>query len=188
MVANNELPDKAFRHAGSRCSVALLGLSLTVLLASGPALADDLPQRKSGLWAFTSQDNAFADWKMCVDDTSYNLVESDIWSDFRDECEVQSFDRDGASYKLAAKCLSGFTGAADLFVALDGDFSTRYRLSIRTESAGLSGEMVVQSSTLDAEFVGACPEGLVPGAKEMRGGMVVQPPEKTAPASDWAKP
>lgn len=188
MIANNELRDPESRRVAFLCPVSALGLSLAGLLSSGAAFAGDLPQRKAGLWTVTSQDNAFADWKMCVDDTLYNLVESDVWSDFKDECVVQSFERDGDNYKLAAKCDSSFAGAADLSVALDGDFSTRYRLSIRTESPGMGGQTVVQSSTLNAKFVGACPEGLAPGAKEMRGGMVVQPPKKTAPVFNWAKP
>lgn len=187
MIADSTMPDPDGRQVACRSAVAVAGLLLAGLLLSAPAFANALPQRKAGLWAVTSQDNAFADWKMCVDDARYNLVESDVWSDFTDECAVQSHEREGESYKFTAKCESGATGAVDLSVTLTGDFSTHYRLSVRTESAGPGGHTVVQSSTLDANFVGACPKELAPGAKEMRGGMVAQPPKKTAPASNWTK-
>lgn len=68
--------------------VALAGQLLAGLLPSGPVFTGQLPQRKAGLWVVTSEDNAFADRKRCVDDTRYNLLDSDVWSDFGDECVV----------------------------------------------------------------------------------------------------
>ncbi|PHV28818.1 hypothetical protein CSQ93_06540 [Janthinobacterium sp. BJB426] len=62
---------------------------------------------------------------------------------------------------------------ARLAVTFKGDLARAYTLSADA-TVQVNGKSKVQRTELAAMFQGACPAGLAPGAKKMRGGMVMK--------------
>ena len=124
-------------------------------------------QRASGLWKVTPATSPFS-WEICVDQARDRLIEDDLWSDFEQECTIDSQRREGDSYQFESTC-----PGARLAGSFRGDLATSYTLHSET-SMELNGKTEVQRMELAGVFLGACPAGLAPGAKKMRGGMVMK--------------
>ena len=124
-------------------------------------------QRATGLWKVTPATSPFS-WEICVDQRYDRLIDDDLWSDFEQECQIKTQSRDGDSYRVQASCPD-----AGLSATFKGDLAKAYTLSADT-TMELNGKTEVQRTELAAEFMGACPAGLAPGAKKMRGGMVLK--------------
>ena len=141
--------------------------AVVTALSLGAASATEVPARKSGLWIVKSQDNAFANWKMCVNDKNNTFLNSDVWSNFKKECKVRSLTGNGNGYTLISNCNSSLTGDVRLIVDFSGDFRTAYTFKSNTETMGLSQQVDRQTITVSASFAGECPAGMRPGMKRM---------------------
>ncbi|OEZ48487.1 hypothetical protein JAB1_30970 [Janthinobacterium sp. MP5059B] len=124
-------------------------------------------QRATGLWKVTPATSPFS-WEICVDQPRDRLIDDDLWSGFEQECKIESQSRQGDSYQFEAACPD-----ARLSGAFKGDLAKAYTLSADT-TVQVNGKNEVQHTELAAVFQGACPAGLAPGAKKMRGGMVMK--------------
>ncbi|WP_198043913.1 DUF3617 domain-containing protein [Janthinobacterium sp. 1_2014MBL_MicDiv] len=124
-------------------------------------------QRATGLWKVTPTTSPFS-WEICVDQDRDRLIDDDLWSDFEQECTIASQARDGDSYVFQSSC-----PGAMLAGHFKGDLAKAYTLSSDT-TMELNGKTEVQHLELEGVFQGACPAGLAPGAKKMRGGMVMK--------------
>ncbi|QKY09413.1 DUF3617 family protein [Janthinobacterium lividum] len=124
-------------------------------------------QRATGLWKVTPATSPFS-WEICVDQPRDRLIDDDLWSGFEQECKIESQSRQGDSYQFEAACPD-----ARLAGAFKGDLAKAYILSADT-TVQVNGKNEVQHTELAAVFQGACPAGLAPGAKKMRGGMVMK--------------
>ncbi|KAB0325348.1 DUF3617 family protein [Janthinobacterium sp. PLB04] len=124
-------------------------------------------QRATGLWKVTPATSPFS-WEICVDHPRDRLIDDDLWSGFEQECKIESQSRQGDSYQFEAGCPD-----ARLAGAFKGDLAKAYTLSADT-TVQVNGKNEVQHTELAAVFQGACPAGLAPGAKKMRGGMVMK--------------
>ncbi|QKY03846.1 DUF3617 family protein [Janthinobacterium lividum] len=124
-------------------------------------------QRATGLWKVTPATSPFS-WEICVDQPRDRLIDDDLWSGFEQECKIESQSRQGDSYQFEAACPE-----ARLAGAFKGDLAKAYTLSADT-TVQVNGKNEVQHTELAAVFQGACPAGLAPGAKKMRGGMVMR--------------
>ena len=124
-------------------------------------------QRATGLWKVTPATSPFS-WEICVDQQYDRLIEDDLWSDFEQECTIMSQSREGDSYQFQSSC-----PGAMLAGSFKGDLARAYTLTADT-TMELNGKTEVQRTELAGVFQGACPAGLAPGAKKMRGGMVMQ--------------
>ncbi|MGX9782311.1 DUF3617 domain-containing protein [Janthinobacterium lividum] len=124
-------------------------------------------QRATGLWKVTPATSPFS-WEICVDQPRDRLIDDDMWSGFEQECKIESQSRQGDSYQFEAACPD-----ARLAGAFKGDLAKAYTLSADT-TVQVDGKNEVQHTELAAVFQGACPAGLAPGAKKMRGGMVMK--------------
>ncbi|MCC7697196.1 DUF3617 family protein [Janthinobacterium sp. EB271-G4-7A] len=124
-------------------------------------------QRATGLWKVTPATSPFS-WEICVDQPRDRLIDDDLWSGFEQECKIESQSRQGDSYQFEAGCPD-----ARLAGAFKGDLAKAYTLSADT-TVQVNGKNEVQHTELAAVFQGACPAGLAPGAKKMRGGMVMK--------------
>ena len=145
--------------------MTILALS-TATFASAAEPAQRL-QRATGLWKVTPATSPFS-WEICVDHARDRLIDDDLWSDFEQECKIESHSRQGDSYHFQSSCPD-----ARLAVTFKGDLAKAYTLSADT-TVQISGKSEVQRTELAAVFQGACPAGLAPGAKKMRGGMVMK--------------
>lgn len=142
-------------------------LSLCAATAASAAEPAQRLQRASGLWKVTPATSPFS-WEICVDQQRDRLIDDDLWSDFEQECTIESQHRDGDSYVFQSSC-----PGARLAGSFNGDLNKAYTLTADT-TMELNGKSEVQRMALTGEFQGACPAGLAPGAKKMRGGMVMK--------------
>lgn len=142
-------------------------LSLCGVTAASAAQPAQRLQRASGLWKVTPATSPFS-WEICVDHERDRLIEDDLWSDFEQECTIESQHRDGDRYDFQSSC-----PGARLAGHFKGDLAKAYTLSSDT-TMELNGKAEVQHLALAGVFLGACPAGLAPGAKKMRGGMVMK--------------
>ena len=124
-------------------------------------------QRATGLWKVTPVTSPFS-WEICVDQQHDRLIDDDLWSDFEHECQIASQSRQGDSYTFQSSC-----PGARLAGSFKGDLAKAYTLTADTMME-LNGKTEVQRTELAGVFLGACPAGLAPGAKKMRGGMVMK--------------
>ncbi len=148
--------------------MAILSLcAATAATAASAAEPAQRLQRASGLWKVTPATSPFS-WEICVDHERDRLIEDDLWSDFEQECTIESQHRDGDSYVFQSSC-----PGARLAGSFNGDLNKAYTLTADT-TMELNGKSEVQRMALTGEFQGACPAGLAPGAKKMRGGMVMK--------------
>jgi hypothetical protein len=143
-------------------------LPLAALLASWPhatAAADDFPKRQSGLWVFDSPDNRLVKGSLCVDDTHTNFVETDIWSNFAQECVIIDSVGKLTSREIEANCKSSMTGKVRLAVTYDGDFISRYHFVSVSLFQGVGGKDDQLTSTVEAVYQGQCPDNMKPGMR-----------------------
>lgn len=143
-------------------------LPLVALLSSWPhvaAAADEFPKRQSGLWVFDSPDNRLVKGSLCVDDTRTNFVETDIWSNFAQECVVSNNVGSLGPQKIEANCQSSMTGKVKLTVTYDGDFKSRYHFVSVSLFEGMGGKDDQLTSTVEAVYQGQCPDGMKPGMR-----------------------
>jgi hypothetical protein len=148
--------------------MSLKYLPLVALLASWPnaaTAADDLPKRQSGLWVFDSPDNRLVKGSLCVDDTHTNFVETDIWSNFAQECVTTDSVGKVTSREIEANCKSSMTGKVKLTVTYDGDFTSRYHFVSVSLFQGIGGKDDQLISTVEAVYQGQCPNGMNPGMR-----------------------
>ena len=107
-------------------------------------------------------------WEICVDQQRDRLIDDDLWTDFEQECTIESQSRNGDTYQFQSSC-----PGARLAGSFKGDLARAYTLAADTVME-LNGKTEVQRTELAGVFLGACPAGLAPGAKKMRGGMVMK--------------
>ena len=142
-------------------------LSLCVATCAFAAEPAQRLQRATGLWKVTPATSPFS-WEICVDQQRDRLIEDDLWTDFEQECQIESQSRDGDTYQFQSSC-----PGARLDGSFKGDLAKAYTL-IADTTMELNGKTEVQRLELSGVFLGACPAGLAPGAKKMRGGMVMK--------------
>lgn len=147
-------------------------LPLVAVIVSWPSAAfaaDDFPKRQSGLWALDSPDNRLVKGSLCVDDTTTTFIETDIWSNFAQECVISNSVTNLRPGEFKANCQSSMTGKVDLTVTYDGDFTSRYRFVSVSLFEGVGGKDDQLISTVEAVYQGQCPDGMKPGMRA-RGG------------------
>lgn len=145
-------------------------LPLFALLAFWPqaaVAAEDFPKRQSGLWVFDSPDNRLVKGGVCVDDTHTNFVETDIWSNFAQECVLSNGTGKLRPREIKAHCQSSMTGKVKLTVAYDGDFESRYRFVSVSSYEGADGKDDQLISTVEAVYQGKCPDNMKPGTRTL---------------------
>lgn len=152
-----------------RSATLFLMTILPLCAATSAAAAEPAQrlQRATGLWKVTPASSPFS-WEICVDQERDRLIEDDLWTDFERECTIASQRREGDSYTFQSSC-----PGATLAGSFKGDLARAYTLTADT-TMELNGKSTVQRTELAGVFQGACPAGLAPGAKKMRGGMVMK--------------
>lgn len=152
-------------------------LSLALSMGSGIAvvLANDLPQRKSGLWEISvEQDGVPAvTMKQCVDsatDAKMQQSGSEMVEKMGGKCSKNSMEKVSGGYKGEAVC--EFSGSKMVATTnLKGDFDNGYSGEVTTK---YDPPFMGQSTTtmkMTGKYLGACTDGLVPGDMVMANGM-----------------
>lgn len=146
--------------------------ALASFVVASAAIAD-IPSRAPGLWVLESKDSPHANWSMCVDSSVDDFVDTDVWKDFRQECNVTSLHESETESVLKASCKFDDDDNVALTLTYSGDFKTSYRFESVT-SFKAAGEQVTQAIEASVTFHGECPAELRPGMKKMqRTGIVI---------------
>jgi hypothetical protein len=143
--------------------IAVFTLNSTIVLAN------DLPKRKSGLWHITGI--PFTNFKLCVDRSEDDVIETDIWSSHKDECVLDKLN----PQKNAATLTCAKGDVTNL--AWEGDFDTVYSVQMNSEFKA-KDKIHTLKQTVSGRYLGDCPENQVSGQKTLSTGLVLIPPEK----------
>ena len=134
----------------------------------GPALAQDYPKLKPGLWEVSSRTSAQSKDEppmkssMCLDDASAKEMYNASQGMMAGMCSKFDVKRDGNRYMSEAICsLGGSKMVAKSVMTLVGDASYRIE-GTSTYDPPFMG-MKEASTTVDAKHAGACKPGQKPG-------------------------
>ncbi|MCQ1854611.1 hypothetical protein [Neorhizobium galegae] len=104
---------------------------------------------------------------LCVDDTHTNFIETDIWSNFAQECVTFNSVGNLRPREIKAHCHSSMTGKVKLSVTYDGDFESSYHFVSVSSFEGADGKADQLISTVEAVFQGQCPGNMKPGTRTL---------------------
>lgn len=138
-----------------------------VMLPPVATAASEPPPRKAGLWVVTSKDNPFANWSACVGDKKDNFIDSDVWDNFANECQVAHTEKTADGETVFAYCESALSGKVKLLLEFSGDFQSEYKFQSTTVFTGKTGQEEGQTFTVDGRYAGVCPADLPVGRKKM---------------------
>ncbi len=140
------------------------------------AYADDLPQRKTGLWELTMTAGPGVPpqtMKQCIDsgtDAKLMKMGTDMAGKLGAQCETTGIKKVGAQYINESTCQMGTTKITSKSV-FAGDFNKEYSgETTATYDPPLMG-MANAKTTLAAKYLGDCEAGQAPGDMVMPGGI-----------------
>jgi len=154
--------------------------ALCALCLAGPALADDYPARKPGLWEISIQtDRAGARRPMgavqqCMDAATDKLMRDTGSAPGKRDCSKQDFRHEGGNLVVDSVCrIDMGTGAttATTHAVISGDFSSAYHMESRSTYSPPFMGRADGAVTMDAKWLGPCQPGQKPGDMMMPGGM-----------------
>lgn len=139
-------------------------LALAALCLAAPALAGEMPKRKSGLWEMNSRMDGMPSHgaiQICVDQASDDLMEERGRRD-KPDCSAMDVKRNGGQVSVHSVCRhEGTTVTTDAVIT--GDFESGYRSDMRMRYSpplhGMSEMRVIQ----EAKWLGPCKAGQKPG-------------------------
>jgi hypothetical protein len=144
--------------------------------ASWPAYADDLPQRKAGLWQVDMANPGGQmppqQMKMCIDANTDAEMYKMGMSAAQGMCSKPDIHRSGDTMTTNSQCKMDQTQITTQSVTkFNGDsaYHTDINSKFNPPMMGHSDSVMTQ----DAKWVGACPADLVPGDVVMANGMKV---------------
>ena len=146
-----------------------IGLGVTLLLASIPARADDLPKRMAGQWEskITIDGRKPMTMQQCIDAKTDDMTKS-MTGEQQQHCDKPQIRRSGNTWHFTTRCefdgrkmLSEgeFTMKGD--TAFSGTTTTRYEPPIQGKST--------TRTSVETRRTGACAEGMKPGDIRMEG-------------------
>jgi hypothetical protein len=164
-------------------SVLLLGIT--------PALAANLPQRKSGLWEMKVQSFRHEDvrtMQMCVDQKTDNAFLQLVEMRRHESCKNVSLRREGDKQLVDAECkLGGAERSAKTHAVITGSFDSQYKI----ESASTFNQPIHGKSegtgTIEARWTGPCQPDQKPGDLILANGSKVNLNELQNPGSKQPK-
>lgn len=146
----------------------MFALGATTLAA--PALAQELPSRKPGLWEITMQvtNSPSQTMRQCIDEKTDQQMQRLGQGMSQQQCSKNVLKRDGDKYVGESECKLGNSVASSRSV-FAGDFDKTYRGEIETRYTPAMAGITQSKVTLSAKWAGACPSGWKPGDMEMGG-------------------
>ncbi len=149
---------------------------LLAACVAGPALADDLPKRKSGLWEIktgtAATQGAAATMQMCIDEKADNVAQQQAAGAAKENCSKNEIKRSGNRMTIDSVCKFGESTATSHSV-FTGSFDSAYRVETKsTYDPPMSG-MKEGSAVIDAKWLGPCKPDQRPGDMILGNGMKV---------------
>lgn len=155
-----------------RPALVLPLLAAAAALLSGPALAQDMPKRKSGLWEIkTDMGGRAMQMQQCVDEKTDDATRQ-VADGMAKECTKPTIRREGDRVITESTCRFG-GGTQKTRAVFSGKFDSAYRGEISmTYDPPMQG-MKEMKMTIDARLTGPCKPGQKPGDMIMPGGMTM---------------
>ena len=153
--------------------------ALTFALAA-PALTQDLPKRKSGLWEVTME-NSNSRAKsgkervitQCVDQSKDDVFRQMGQQMEREiKCTRTNMHRSGTQLSFESACDFGTMKTTSKTV-ITGDFNTAYKMEIHSRYNPPMMGLAEGTTIMDAKWLGACKAGQRPGDVTIAGGMTM---------------
>lgn len=136
---------------------------LALVLAAPPALAQELPARKPGLWGMKISTGA--SFMHCIDaatDKALNDIRAIMHGE---QCAKRQMQRDGDMITIDLVCdVHGFAATTQAVIA--GDFESAYTVnvtSVKDLGPVLPGRALRVTKTMEARWLGPCAADQKPG-------------------------
>ncbi len=137
------------------------------------AQAQDLPQRKAGLWGMTMHTAGMPGGGMqsqqCIDAKTDAQMQSRAMSgDPKERCTQKSLQRIAGGVEIEAECTSP-EGRTLVHSRATGDFGKNYTMDTKITFDPPRDGMGGTSVKISAQYLGECPAGMAPGQVRMAG-------------------
>ncbi len=154
----------------------LLGCAALVAL-TGPALADELPKRRSGLWELktTVAGAPPQTIQVCVEGKLDESAQQAARAEAKKACSQNDVRREGDRVVIRSVCKIGETTATTDAVFY-GDFNAAYRADTRITYNPPVMNMTEHKTALEARWLGPCKPGQKPGDMFLPDGTKIEPP------------
>lgn len=147
-----------------------IALAATLFSLVQPALGQDMPRRKSGLWEVKGE--TMPPMSTCVDQATDDAMRALAGNMQSSNCRQTSVKREGNRIISESVCNMGTTTATNRTVA-SGDFETAYTVESTSKyEPPLAGKSEGRVK-MDARWVGPCKPGMKPGDMIMPNGQVM---------------
>jgi hypothetical protein len=144
-------------------------LFLVLILAAGMAQAQEVPQRKSGLWEITRTTTRnqgtpqVMQW--CIDQAKDNALNQLAEGVVNETCTIEKTQREGGRLVVDAICKLGPEHAVSkTHAVITGSFDSAYHLESKSSyDPPMRGGKSEGTAVFDARWAGACKPGQRPG-------------------------
>jgi len=147
---------------------------LLVTLAAMPALAAEMPPRKSGLWEVQTPGSSAA-FRQCIDADTDQIMQARGGANIgptgvSPQCAKHDVQESGDTMTINATCTTaGKTVTSHAVVT--GSFDSAYTMIVTTQGEGIPGDS--HTMTMTAKWLGPCAADQRPGDMIMPNGMKV---------------
>jgi len=154
-----------------RLAVALCAIAL--LPVAAPALAIELPKRKSGLWDITAAQPgapAAPSGQVCIDEKTDDLARQ--LGSAAMQCSKQEMSRDGEAYVVDSVCRIG-ESTATTRARITGTFDAAYQVDVDSKYEPALMGMREGRAIVTARWLGPCRPGQRAGDMTLPGGVTI---------------
>ncbi len=145
--------------------------SILVVTCAVPALADELPSRKPGLWQVTTSIENRNDppvvIQQCIDATTDQMMQSSAGPYSQQVCPKRSVQRSANSMTIDSACMIAGKPAT-AHAVITGSFDSAYSMTVTSQSEDPPGSKMTM--TIAAERLGPCEADQKPGDVIMANG------------------
>jgi hypothetical protein len=145
--------------------------SILVVICAMPALADEMPSRKPGLWEVKMNvENLNAPGQViqqCIDATTDQMMQSSASPNSQGACSKRDVQRSANSITIDSTCtVAGKTITAHSVIT--GSFDSAYTMTVTSQGEAMPGGKMTM--TMSAKWLGQCTADQKPGDMIMGNG------------------
>jgi hypothetical protein len=148
-----------------------IGVTVLVLAGVMPALADELPSRRAGLWEVrTSINGPGVTIQQCIDASTDQMMQSSAGPLAQTACSKRDVQKSGDTTTIDSTCtLTGKPATAHAVIA--GSFDSAYTMTVTSDSDALPGGTITM--TMVAKRLGPCAADQKPGDMILANGVKI---------------
>jgi Protein of unknown function (DUF3617) len=142
------------------------------MIGAVPALADELPSRKPGLWEmkmeFAGRNAPGQTMQQCIDASTDQMMQSNLGSSGQNACSKRDVKRSAGTITIDSVCTVGGKTTTS-HAEISGSFDSAYTMTMTSDSAATPGSKT--KMTMAAKWLGPCTGDQRPGDMIMGNGM-----------------